>query len=235
MINLATLVERTTKALSPVGEQFFPKSPEFPGDTDINGNSEVIDNYIISGISRISRNFEDTYGEFVSEGPENKIFHPEERGSRVESYFQEGKREEREKLDEATTYISRNAFQEREMAGNPACPSSSWGNSLASLAPWSDPCPGFRSGTWRDTRACALQFIVERGAAAATLGWTDVDLFGVHPTVGLAGIHCVGALMLGRVVTSIDAESIVFGGPRFCRGRQDGMSIPVWAFRLGQQ
>jgi hypothetical protein len=52
----------------------------------------------------------------------------------------------------------------------------------------------------------------EFGEQAAMLGWTDLDLFGVHPEVGLVRTDCSGAVMLsnGRRVVAVSKHTIAY-------------------------
>jgi hypothetical protein len=108
-----------------------------------------------------------------------------------------------------------------------------WREALLGLSPDHDPCPGFRPNTWARIWANALDFIARHGAEAHGLGWTAVELFGVHPVVGIVRVYCCGALMLpvaGRVL-SVEADVIRFtNGLAFRRAFDSGASVPVWNF-----
>ncbi len=72
-----------------------------------------------------------------------------------------------------------------------------WAHHLNLMSDLVEPCPGWRAGCWRQSLEAALAFCDEHGQTAAELGWTDVELFGVDPHVGIARLDACGALMLG--------------------------------------
>jgi hypothetical protein len=58
-------------------------------------------------------------------------------------------------------------------------------------------------------------FLKEWGDQAAGLGWTDTDLFGLHPAAPLARFDCMGLVYLinGEEVTALDAEKAMIRTP----------------------
>jgi hypothetical protein len=85
-------------------------------------------------------------------------------------------------------------------------------------------------------QANALDFLDRHGEEAERLGWTDVELFGVHPVVGVIRVDCAGALMLtvGGKVESVEAKAIRYvNGLAFRPGVGSSPSVPVWSFRAG--
>lgn len=82
-------------------------------------------------------------------------------------------------------------------------------------------------------RGSALSFLDQFGDAAAALGWTAADLFGVHPTAGVIRVDHCGALMIsGERVRAIESDRIRFSLTTYYRnlpGRPVG--VPVWAFK----
>ena len=85
-------------------------------------------------------------------------------------------------------------------------------------------------------QANGLDFLHRHGAEAERHGWTDVELFGVHPTVGVVRGDHAGALMLtvpGRVA-SVEAEAIRYaGGLVYRRSLMPAAAVPVWSFGRG--
>ncbi|WP_066918484.1 hypothetical protein [Methylobacterium sp. CCH5-D2] len=73
-----------------------------------------------------------------------------------------------------------------------------WRARLAALDPDTSPCPGLFGEAWQRKHAAMLSFLDRFGARAVDLGWSELDLFGVHPTAGIIRIDHCGALVLGR-------------------------------------
>ena len=46
--------------------------------------------------------------------------------------------------------------------------------------------------------AAAVTLLANQAEAAANMGWTTPELFGVHPVVGVRRIDCCGALMVSN-------------------------------------
>jgi hypothetical protein len=94
------------------------------------------------------------------------------------------------------------------------------------------PCPGFRRGQWERIRHNIARFKTTHAVEATRLGWTAVDLYGVHPTVGVARVDCCGALIIAKApVVSVTAEAITYAnGLTFYRKPRAGPSVPVWEF-----
>jgi hypothetical protein len=112
----------------------------------------------------------------------------------------------------------------------------SWREALLALPSDADPCPGWRPDAWARVQAHPLDFIDRQGAEAERLGWMDVELFGVHPVVGVIQVDHCGALMLtvGGRVESVEAEAIRYaGGLVYRRSGASIAAMPVWDFRAG--
>jgi hypothetical protein len=112
------------------------------------------------------------------------------------------------------------------------CPQG-WRGALLGLSPDHDPCPGFQPDAWARVQANALAFIDRHGDVAQRLGWTAVELFGVHPALGAIRVDCAGALMLCSAgqVASVEADLIRYvNGLAFRRSFGSGASVPVWTF-----
>jgi hypothetical protein len=66
------------------------------------------------------------------------------------------------------------------------------------------------------------------------MGWSTVELFGVHPIVGVRRVDCCGALMVsgGTAVAEIAPDLIRYAnGLAYRRTPAGGPSLPVWAFK----
>ena len=107
-----------------------------------------------------------------------------------------------------------------------------WLEGFAKLSPLTLPCPGFRNDEWRGIHAATKLFIETRASEAAGMGWTGIDLFSVHETVGAANVSACGALMMGT--TTAPAEEITPTYIRFGRSRYFKMkmqaTVLVWRF-----
>ena len=108
-----------------------------------------------------------------------------------------------------------------------------WTQGLARLASTRDPCPGFRTGQWLSIHAAALDFLASTAEASAAMGWSTVELFGVHPVVGVSRVDCCGALMVssGSLIAEVTPALIRYrNGLAYRRTPPGGPSVPVWAF-----
>ena len=108
-----------------------------------------------------------------------------------------------------------------------------WQRALSGLHRERPPCPLFRH--WPEVLRTAERFLQDHGEAAVRLGWTDLDLFGVHRLVGTIRVDCSGALMVsgGSPVVEITAELVRFeSGLAYRRAPwpPDDLVIPVWRF-----
>src|SRR4051794_8126224 len=113
-----------------------------------------------------------------------------------------------------------------------------WKQGLARLAPSRAPCPGFRAGQWPRVHAAALDFLANTAETAAALGWSTVELFGVHPVVGVSRVDCCGALMVsnGNPIAEITPDLIRYAnGLAYRRTPPGGPTVPVWQFGAEQQ
>ena len=108
-----------------------------------------------------------------------------------------------------------------------------WREALEALPAGTAPCYGLEGARWGEIRAAAIDFLDRFGGEAAALGWTEIDLFGVHPKIGVGRVDFCGALMLGGGrVSGITADRLAFTRTAFYRGmpgRPQG--VAVWAFR----
>ena len=128
---------------------------------------------------------------------------------------------------------------------DPGTPAEAWRAGVLSLDPqripcsgilWREPGPGGRIGVWTDVHAAMLAFLDAWGDQAAALGWTDVQLFGVHRAAGALRSDSTGALvnlypyaveaMGERTITLTRASSrLVFRGLS-----NPSDSVPLWSF-----
>lgn len=72
-----------------------------------------------------------------------------------------------------------------------------WAAGLDALRNTSE-APGFAPAAWRSLIEDGEVFLAGWGAEAARLGWTDFDLFGVHPVAPSARYDCMGLIPLIR-------------------------------------
>jgi hypothetical protein len=135
----------------------------------------------------------------------------------------------------------------RKILGDPTCtaekwfsnnattadPVERWRQGFARLDPRRDPCAGFRTGEWPRIHNVIRTFLASPFVKhAADHGWTDRELFGVHPVVGVARPDCCGVLMTngrGAPVTRVTPMFFQFGN---LVGRKATLnlsnSIEVW-------
>ena len=121
-----------------------------------------------------------------------------------------------------------------------------WRAGVLGLDPQRIPCPGIlwreygaggRNGVWTDVHAAMLAFLDAWGERAADLGWTDVQLFGVHRTAGALRSDSTGALvtLYPYAVEAMDARTITLtraSSRLVFRGlRNPSDSVPLWSFR----
>lgn len=108
-----------------------------------------------------------------------------------------------------------------------------WRSGVESLSPAKSPCPGLYGEHWQKTHVAMLDFLERFGAQAVELGWTDLELFGVHPLIGTGRAdHCGALVLTGRQVEAIDAKTVTYGNLTYYRdvpGKPQG--IPIWAFK----
>jgi len=71
------------------------------------------------------------------------------------------------------------------------------------------PAPNFSREEWQQLIEDGKAFLAEWDSAAAKLGWSDFDLFGVHPVAPTARYDVMGLipLMRGSRVVAVDEQS----------------------------
>lgn len=121
------------------------------------------------------------------------------------------------------------------LAVAPAAGLRAWREGVERLSPAKSPCPGLYGEAGQKTHAVMLDFLDRFGEQAQDLGWTDLDLFGVHPKIGTGRADHCGALALGpKEAQAIDADRINFGNTTYYRtvmGYPRPRGVPIWAFK----
>lgn len=122
---------------------------------------------------------------------------------------------------------------------------SSWRAGVLSLPEHQIPCPGMiwiepgpkgRPGVWRSVRKAMLVFLDDWGEAAADLGWSTEQLFGVHRAAAALRADSTGALVTvfpRRVVAMCEREITLErrGSIQTFRGLTNPAdSVPIWLF-----
>lgn len=128
----------------------------------------------------------------------------------------------------------------------PASVVAEWTEGIKGLPDDRVPCPGLlwreygpngRDGVWTAVREMMLRFCRDWGDEAASLGWSTIDLFGVHRRAAALRIDSTGCLvsLYPMTVLALDERTITLGrrGSRL-RGKRltnPSESVPIWAFR----
>jgi hypothetical protein len=149
------------------------------------------------------------------------------------------------RLHEAASKPSREAFggfagdQGRrffkiEVAEADAKPPGSWVSGVRALE-YGTPLEAFGPARWDQLIQDSLRFINQWGDEAASLGWTDIDLFGVHPSAPAYRFDCMGLVLLitGRKILELNVGRAVLLSPRgsrltYRRLIETGKSTPLW-------
>jgi hypothetical protein len=77
-------------------------------------------------------------------------------------------------------------------------------------------CPDWLTADrWRDLLSDAEIFLTRWGSAAHSLGWTALDLFGVHPSAPAARFDVMGLLLLTQAgaVVALTADGATIRRP----------------------
>ena len=99
--------------------------------------------------------------------------------------------------------------QQLGRSGTPRTPGTpendGWARCFARLEPALAPA-GFSDCEWRELLQDGNRFFEQWGPQAAELGWTALDLFGVHPVAPAARYDCMGLVPIirGHVVVALD-------------------------------
>jgi hypothetical protein len=93
--------------------------------------------------------------------------------------------------------------------------------------------PAMDVNNWAAIHEQAVAFLDQRADEAVQLGWTTLDLFGVHPEADTIRSDYCGALILGtEPVSAITETRMRFANTTYYRdkpGRPTG-GVPLWAF-----
>src|SRR5262249_41508050 len=98
-------------------------------------------------------------------------------------------------------------------------------------------CAGYRLGNWPRVHRVIAAFLAGPFAKLAVdAGWTELELFGVHPDVGVARPNACGALLTnayGSPVTQVTPQLIRFAnGLAVYKAKLSvGNSVAVWDYR----
>ncbi|MDH2313175.1 hypothetical protein [Methylobacterium brachiatum] len=107
-----------------------------------------------------------------------------------------------------------------------------WRDQIERIPERASPCRYLTPTQWATFRESAIDFCDRFGAAALALGWTDRQLFGVHPDHGTLRVDYCGALMVaGKRATGVHADRVAFertGAYRNTPGKVWGP--PIWEF-----
>lgn len=97
-----------------------------------------------------------------------------------------------------------------------------------------------RAARWRQMVVEAGHFLRDWSAQASVLGWTTLDIFGVHRTHPVGRIDCAGLVVLlcGAEVVAIASVTVCTRNPtgatlNYCR-RPLRESVPLWELRSGR-
>jgi hypothetical protein len=108
-----------------------------------------------------------------------------------------------------------------------------WRKAFLDLRPSVSPCPGLTGANWATIHENAVTFLDRWADEAVRLGWTTLDLFGVHPEAGTIRPDYCGALIIGaEPVSAITETRMRFVNTTFYRdmpGKPSG-GVPLWQF-----
>lgn len=109
-----------------------------------------------------------------------------------------------------------------------------WRQGFMTLKPSTSPCPGLSGPKWQAVHAAAGEFLDHYATEAAGYGWTTLQLFGVHPFLGVVRSDYCGALVLsGEKPSGVEPDRILFQRTHYRRG-VPGVptgSVPLWSFK----
>ena len=109
-----------------------------------------------------------------------------------------------------------------------------WRQAFSALKPSVSPCPGLTGPKWQSVHAAALEFLDRYAEEAAVFGWTTLELFGVHPSLGVLRSDYCGALVLsGEKVSGVELNRLLFQRTHY---RRDVPGVPsegrpLWTFK----
>ncbi|MHC1999543.1 hypothetical protein ACYQR9_03750 [Methylobacterium sp. CM6241] len=109
-----------------------------------------------------------------------------------------------------------------------------WREAFLNLKPSVVSCSGLTPTSWPAIHAASLDFLDKHADEAGRLGWTTLQLFGVHSDLGVIRSDFCGAMVLsGDLVTEVHPDFIRFARTRYFRyvpGRPTG-AVPIWTKR----
>lgn len=114
-----------------------------------------------------------------------------------------------ERVTKVTTVT--NTFQQGRTSGDDSRMPAEWHAILAELKR-RDPVEWLPADRWSDVITNAENFLARWGRAAEQLGWTALDLFGVHPIVPAARFDVMGLIPLihgGEVVALTETAATI--------------------------
>jgi hypothetical protein len=86
-----------------------------------------------------------------------------------------------------------------------------WRQGFLDLRPSVVPCSGFTLQSWGGAHERCIEFLDRWADEAVSLGWTTLDLFGVHPEAGAIRPDFCGALVLSDApVTAVTPNRMAF-------------------------
>jgi len=108
-----------------------------------------------------------------------------------------------------------------------------WRQGFLDFRPSVVPCPGFTLQSWGGAHEACIDFLDRWADQAVALGWTTLEVFGVHPEASTVRPDFCGAMVLGTErVSGIDENRIRFVNTTYYRntpGRPRG-AVPLWMF-----
>ncbi|MCC0809108.1 hypothetical protein FPV16_23395 [Methylobacterium sp. W2] len=109
-----------------------------------------------------------------------------------------------------------------------------WREAFLDMKPSVVPCSGLTPAGWQSVHAACFDFLDKNADEAGRLGWTTLQLFGVHPDLGVIRSDFCGAMVLsGDLASAVEADFIRFERTRYFRnlpGRPKG-AVPIWAVK----
>ena len=108
-----------------------------------------------------------------------------------------------------------------------------WRKGFLDLRLGVSPCSGLTGANWTAIHEKGIDFLDRWADEAAALGWTTLDLFGVHPTAGTVRIDFFGALVMSTgLVSGVTENRMRFTNMRFYRDKpcRPTGAVPLWLF-----
>ncbi|KQP40738.1 hypothetical protein ASF49_20430 [Methylobacterium sp. Leaf104] len=108
-----------------------------------------------------------------------------------------------------------------------------WREAFLNLRSSVVPCPGFTLQSWGGAHEACVDFLDRWADEAVALGWTTLEVFGVHPEIGTIPVDFCGAMVLSAErVSGVSEKHMRFGNMTFYwdkPGRPEG-AVPIWLF-----